>query len=123
MYNSIILGIGFFHFQGNLKTLDTIGNCQRPVFSLGLSQHMHKLNENLSLIGRRSCKIIMKEKTPCHTKFMALRCLISRPFKNFKFAGNYFFVENFVTSEGVVSHNVFDYQPLPHYSSSRKVLC
>ena len=27
-----------------LKTLDTIGNCQRPVFSLGVhvSQHMHK---------------------------------------------------------------------------------
>ena len=24
-----------------LKALDTIGNCQRPVFSLGVSQHMH----------------------------------------------------------------------------------
>ena len=29
-------------FHTNLKTLDTIGNCQRPVFSLGVSQHMHK---------------------------------------------------------------------------------
>ena len=26
-----------------LKTLDTNGNCQRPVFSLGVSQHMHKI--------------------------------------------------------------------------------
>ena len=26
-----------------LKTLDTIGNCQRPVFSLGVSQHMHNI--------------------------------------------------------------------------------
>ena len=26
-----------------LKTLDTIGNCQRTVFSLGVSQHMHKI--------------------------------------------------------------------------------
>ena len=26
-----------------LKTLDTIGNCQRPVFSLCVSQHMHKI--------------------------------------------------------------------------------
>ena len=26
-----------------LKTLDTIGNCQRPVFSLRVSQHMHKI--------------------------------------------------------------------------------
>ena len=24
-------------------SLDTIGNCQRPVFSLGVSQHMHKI--------------------------------------------------------------------------------
>ena len=28
-----------------LKTLDTIGNCQRPVFSLGVSQHMHKITK------------------------------------------------------------------------------
>ena len=27
----------------DLKALDTIGNCQRPVFSLGASQHMHKI--------------------------------------------------------------------------------
>ena len=26
-----------------LQTLDTIGNCQRPVFSLAISQHMHKI--------------------------------------------------------------------------------
>ena len=27
----------------NLKTLDTNGNCQRPVFSLCASQRMHKI--------------------------------------------------------------------------------
>ena len=48
-----------------LKTVDTIGNCHRPVFSLGVSQHLHKTRcENLSSIGRQSCEIIMKEKTP-----------------------------------------------------------
>ena len=26
-----------------LKTLDTFGNCHRPVFSLAVSQHMHKI--------------------------------------------------------------------------------
>ena len=26
-----------------LQTLDTIDNCQRPVFSLGVSKHMHKI--------------------------------------------------------------------------------
>ena len=28
-----------------LKTLDTIGNCQRPVFSLGGSTQMHKITK------------------------------------------------------------------------------
>ena len=27
----------------HLKAVDTIGNCQRPVFSLGVSKHMHKI--------------------------------------------------------------------------------
>ena len=39
--------------------------------------------EHLSSIGRRSCEILMKEKTPsshpCHTKLCAFSCLISRP--------------------------------------------
>ena len=26
-----------------LKTVDTIGNCQRLVFTVGVSQHMHKI--------------------------------------------------------------------------------
>ena len=26
-----------------LKALDTTGNCQKPVFSLGVSQHVHKI--------------------------------------------------------------------------------
>jgi hypothetical protein len=30
-----------------------------------------------------------------------------------KFVENYFFLKNYVTSEGAVSHNVFYYQPLP----------
>ena len=46
-----------------LKTLDTISNCQKPVFSLGVSHHMHKITtcENFSSIGRRSCEITMKK--------------------------------------------------------------
>ena len=48
-----------------LKKMDTIANCQRQDFSLGVSQQMHKKNcENLSSIGHRSCEIIKKEKTP-----------------------------------------------------------
>ena len=32
-----------YTFIQALKTLDTIGNCQRPVFSLAVSQHVHKI--------------------------------------------------------------------------------
>ena len=49
-----------------LKAVDTIGNCQRPVFSLGVFQHLcikQQTCENLYSIGCRSCEIIMKEKT------------------------------------------------------------
>ena len=35
--------LGCAHHNFYLKTLDTIGKCQRPVFSVGVSQHMHKL--------------------------------------------------------------------------------
>ena len=39
----IITKTGRYAFSSSyLKTLDTIGICQRPVFSLGVSQHMHK---------------------------------------------------------------------------------
>ena len=36
---------GFFRQEGKtvLKTLVNIGNCQRPLFSLGVSQHKHKI--------------------------------------------------------------------------------
>ena len=34
-------------FPFNLKGRYTIGICQRPVFSLGLSQHMHKITNLL----------------------------------------------------------------------------
>ena len=47
--------------------VDTIGNCQRPVFSLDVSHHMHHEITNLSTFKlNRSSKlrIIMKEKAP-----------------------------------------------------------
>ena len=39
-----IVYIFILNFVFVLKTLDTIGNCQRPVFSLGVSQHYAKYN-------------------------------------------------------------------------------
>ena len=57
MLKKPVLHYGFV----GLKTVDTIGICQRPVFSLGVYQHMHQI---MSSIGRRSCELTMKEKTP-----------------------------------------------------------
>ena len=57
-----------FLVLNRLKTVDTTGYCQRPVFSFGVSQHMHKITNLWKLgfnIGRRSCEIIIEEKTPC----------------------------------------------------------
>ena len=60
-----------------LKAVDTNGNCQNPVFSLCVSQHVHdkKTCENLSSIGRRSCEITMKEKTPLSHKVVYFQML------------------------------------------------
>ena len=40
-YRSDASYIKFWGGQFLLKPLDTIGNCQRPVFPLAVSQHMH----------------------------------------------------------------------------------
>ena len=39
--------------------------------------------------------------------------LVTRRGLEIIFVENYFFLENYVTSEGAVSHNVLYYQPLP----------
>ena len=40
-----------------LKTVATIGNCQRPVFSPGVSQHMHKITNLWKFELNRSSKL------------------------------------------------------------------
>ena len=59
-----------------LKTMDTIGKCQRPVFSLGVSQtNLWKFELDWSL---ELWVDYERKKHPCHTKLCVL-CLISRP--------------------------------------------
>ena len=40
-----------------LKTLDTIGNCQRLVFAVGVSRHMHKITNLWKFELNRSLKL------------------------------------------------------------------
>ena len=62
----------------HLKTLDTIGNCQRPAFSPGVhvSEHMHKRTNLRKFLLNLASKC---EKHSCHTNLCAFRCLILRP--------------------------------------------
>ena len=54
---------------------------------------------------------VMKKKQTCHPRLCASRCLIWG--LEIEFVKNDFFLENYITSEGAVSHNVLYYQPLP----------
>ena len=64
----------------------------------------------------------MKEKTPLSHEVVRFQMLDfetsnSKSEVSKSNRENYFFLENYVTSEGAVSHNVLYYQPLPitHY--------
>ena len=46
--------------QNPLKTLNTFGNCQRPVFSLGVSQHLQKITNVWTFEFNWSSKLRLK---------------------------------------------------------------
>ena len=55
----------------------------------------------------------MKEKTPLSHEVVCFRTLDFEIWGlEVKFVKNYFFLENYVTLEGSVSHSVLHYQPL-----------
>ena len=75
--------LSVIHTSCSLKTMDTIGSCQRLVFPLGVSQHMLKTKNLWKFELNRSSKlwdINERKKTPLshhgHTKLCAFRCLI-----------------------------------------------
>ena len=104
-----------------LKTLETIGNCQRPVFSLGVAQHLHKItnlwkfevNRSSKLRDNNERKIPLSHEVVCfhmadfETSNSKSEVSKSNSLKNTSFPKNY------VTLEGAVSNNVFYYQQLP----------
>ena len=108
-----------FKSPHRLKTLDDIGNCQRPVFSLCVSQHVHKrtnlLKFELNLLLKLQDNSERKNTINCHTKMCAFRerpqNLILR-YRN-QIRGKLLVSQNYVTSEGASSHNDLYYQQLP----------
>ena len=91
--------------------METFGNCQRPVFSLGVSHIMHKianmwklgLNRSSTLQENNSLKTPLLHKLLCsHMPEKSLTVLLR----------NYLFLNNYVNTERAVSHNVLHYQQL-----------
>ena len=65
-----------------LKAVDTIGNCQRLAFTVGVSQHMHTIITQWKFELNRLSNLrdnSERKKHPCHIKLYAFRWLISRP--------------------------------------------
>ena len=86
-----------------LEALNTFGNCQRPVFSLGVSQHMHnkQICDNLDPVGHLSCKRIMKKKTHLLHKcvwFQMPKAILKdfRPEASDIWVRNYPFLKNYI---------------------------
>ena len=70
-----VRSIWFYSF----KTLDTVGNCQRPTFSLCVSQHVHKITYLWKFELNWSSKLLdipMKEKTPLSHEVVCFQMLV-----------------------------------------------
>ena len=117
----------FLHFY--LKTVDTIGNCQRLAFTVGVSQHMHKITHLYKFELNQSSKLRdnnERRKHPCRTKLCAFRWLISRPqVLNLR-------SQNQIRGKLLLSRKLWHFRgnrfsqcfipsTSPHYSSVRKV--
>ena len=121
---SLHLISSLYEISGDLES-NTIGNCQRLAFTVGVSQHMHKIT-NLSSIGHRTCEIIMIKNK--HTKLCAVRWLISRPqvlnlrSRN-QIRGKLLLSRKLCHFRGSRFSRCFIPSTSPHYSLPRKVLC
>ena len=59
-----------------LKGMYTIGNCQRPVFSLCVSHHTHNINKPMKIWAQSVIEVarkLWKKKHPCWTNLCAFR--------------------------------------------------
>ena len=114
-----------------LQAVDTIGNCQRLAFTVGVSQHMNKTTNLWKIELNRSSKLRDNNERkihPCRTKLCAFRWLISRPQVLNQRS------QNQIRGKLLLSRKLWHFRrsrfsqcfipsTSPHYSSPRKVLC
>ena len=113
-----------------LKTLDTIGNCQRLAFTVGVSQHKHKITNLWKFELNRSSKLRdnnERKKHPCHTKWFAFRWFILAQILNRRsrnqIRGKLLLSQKLWHFRGSRFSQCFIPSTSPHYSSPSKVLC
>ena len=109
-FSSLMFNYTYFSTNSECFKYSITGDCQRPVFSLGVSQHMHKITN----LWKFELNWSSKKNT-----LVKRRCVLSddwfRDLKIYfwglgiKFVENEFFLKNYVTSDGAVSHSVLDY--------------
>ena len=108
-----------------------IGNCQRPVFSHAVSQHMHKITNLWKFELDWSSELqdnYERKKHPWHTKLCAFRCLISRPqvlnlrSRN-QIRGKLLLSRKLCHFRGSRFSQCFKLSTSPHYSLPSEVLC
>ena len=82
-----------------LKGRYTFGNSQRPLFSLGVSQHKHKITSGwkFELKFNQSCEKMMREKTPLLDEFVCFQIRI----KDFWLEVFYYFSEKLPLSQNL----------------------
>ena len=77
-----------------LKTLDTFGNCQRPVVSLGVSQHNAWNNKSVKIWTELVIEVSEnheRKNTLVALRFVSFRCLIIEPISNTSGQWRYWF--------------------------------
>ena len=100
--------------------LDTYGNCRRPVFLLGVSQHLYKITNLWKFELSWSSKLRENngKKKNLVAQVLCFQMLAFETQLRYRIQIKYFsekllFLKNYVTnSEGAVSHNVLYYQQL-----------
>ena len=115
-----------------LKTLDTIGYCQRPLFSLGVSQHIQKITNLCKFELNWSSELrdnYERKKHPCHTKLCAFICM-----PDFETSSSKLEVSKQIRGKLLLSQKLRHFRgsrfsqcfipsTSPHYSLPSEVLC
>ena len=104
-----------------LKTMDTVGNCQRLVLTVGVSQHMHNITNLWKFELNRSSKLRdnNERKTPLSHKVVCFQMLDfeTSNSKSEVLKSNSWKITSFLKTM------LYILSTSPHFSLSRKVLC